>query len=70
MARMARIAITVGDPPPAGPITRDVDDDYLVRLARASGADAVISGDGDLLSADIPDVVLAPAELVRRLSKR
>ncbi len=41
----------VEDPPAAGAITRDADDDYLVRLARASAASVLVSGDGDLLDA-------------------
>lgn len=34
-------------------ITRDPKDDYLVRLARASAAVALVSGNRDLLEADI-----------------
>jgi putative PIN family toxin of toxin-antitoxin system len=41
------------DPPPA--ITRDPADDYLVVLARAAGAAAIVSGDGDLLEAGLLD---------------
>lgn len=50
------------DDPPAVPVSRDANDDYLVALARHSGADALISGDGDLLS--LTD--LAPPVLSRR----
>lgn len=63
---LARLAITVGDPLGQDRITRDSDDDYLVRLARAAGADALVSGDRDLLDAPVADVVLTPAELVER----
>lgn len=31
------------------PVLRDPDDDYLVALARVSGANAIITGDKDLL---------------------
>jgi putative PIN family toxin of toxin-antitoxin system len=64
---LARLGITVADPPRQGRITRDPDDDYLVALARASGADVLVSGDRDLLEADVDVIVLTPRELVRRL---
>jgi uncharacterized protein len=64
---LARLAITVADPPRGEPITRDPDDDYLVALAWASGADVLVSGDRDLRDADIDMVVLTPRELVARL---
>lgn len=35
------------------PITRDSDDDYLVLLARLARADALVTGDRDLLDADL-----------------
>lgn len=45
---------------------RDPRDDYLVALATASGADAIVTGDLDLLAID-PDQlsfeVLAPRQL-------
>lgn len=37
------------DPDDVEPVLRDSDDDYLVSLARVSGAEAIITGDGDLL---------------------
>jgi uncharacterized protein len=37
------------------PITRDSDDDYLVLLARLARADALVTGDRDLLDAALPD---------------
>ena len=68
-ARRARVAVTVRDPSPAGPMrqgssTTTASSGWL----ETSGADAEISGDGDLLSADIPGVVLAPAAPGRRLA--
>jgi uncharacterized protein len=66
---LTRLAITVNDPPAHGAITRDINDDYLVRLARAGGADALVSGDRDLLDADIDDIVLTPAEPVTRTQR-
>lgn len=56
--------------PPAGAsrLTRDPDDDYLVLLARSTGAELLISGDKDLLSADLTDpVVITPTEAAERL---
>ncbi len=58
------------DPTVGPPITRDRDDDYLIALARQTGADAIISGDRDLL--DWPEQtppVLTPATFDARLSK-
>lgn len=37
------------------PITRDRDDDYLVLLARLARADALVTGDRDLLDAGLLD---------------
>jgi uncharacterized protein len=39
----------VADPAPIEAATRDVDDDYLVALAREHSADFVVTGDKDLL---------------------
>lgn len=64
---LARIGISVADPPREGPITRDPNDDYLVALARTSGADALVSGDRDLREADVDVLVLTPRELIDRL---
>jgi putative PIN family toxin of toxin-antitoxin system len=49
-------------------VTRDPDDDYLVALLRTSQADALVSGDRDLLDLEVAEVeVLAPREFVERL---
>jgi uncharacterized protein len=54
--------------PPSSPATRDPKDDYLVALARSSGADMLVSVDLDLLTADVIDVELVrPAKLLDRL---
>ena len=42
------------DPARVEPLLRDADDDYLVALARDAGAEAIVSGDKDLL--DHPDL--------------
>ena len=36
-------------------ISRDLDDDYLVALVTESGADRLVSGDGDLLALAVHD---------------
>jgi putative PIN family toxin of toxin-antitoxin system len=48
-------AIVVGDPEAVERVSRDPNDDYLVAVARASGASVLVSGDDDLLSIDEPD---------------
>ncbi len=49
-------------------MSRDPNDDYLVALARRSGAEALISGDDDLLSlTDLDPPVLSPAQAVAQL---
>lgn len=46
------LAIMLPDPTDAPNLVRDGDDDYLVALARAARADAIVSGDADLLDHD------------------
>jgi putative PIN family toxin of toxin-antitoxin system len=54
-----------GDPPR---LTPDPDDDYLVALARAAGADLIVSGDRDLTGiADPPVPIVSPREFLDRL---
>jgi predicted nucleic acid-binding protein len=58
----------VEDAAPGSLKTADEDDDYLIALAQAHKADAVVSGDGHLLdvtSSDLP--VLTPREMADRL---
>lgn len=46
---------------------RDPNDAYLIALGRQTGADALVSGDGDLTELDDPrPVVLKPAEVLER----
>ena len=49
--------------------TRDPDDDYLVGLAERSGA-VIITGDADLLSADLNPVAMTPRDLLESLPSR
>lgn len=46
---LATDAVIVADPPRLPGVSGDPDDDYLVALARATGADYLVSGDRDLL---------------------
>ena len=61
----------MADPPgPHAAVCRDPDDDYLVALATASGADAIVTGDLDLLAVDPKQLsfeVVTPRQLVDRL---
>jgi putative PIN family toxin of toxin-antitoxin system len=58
----------VPDAAPGSLKTADEDDDYLIALAQAHKADAIVSGDGHLLdvaSSDLP--VLTPRDMADRL---
>jgi putative PIN family toxin of toxin-antitoxin system len=46
------LAITFPDPPVLRRVLRDPTDDYLVELAQASKAEAIVTGDRDLLDHD------------------
>jgi putative PIN family toxin of toxin-antitoxin system len=68
--RVRRHATLVEDPAERPAVTRDPDDDYLVALARQARVDAIVSGDRDLLEADLIDPpVLNPREIVDRASE-
>jgi putative PIN family toxin of toxin-antitoxin system len=49
VASVREVATEVDDPAEIVPLRRDPDDDYLVALARGAGAEAIVSGDKDLL---------------------
>jgi putative PIN family toxin of toxin-antitoxin system len=62
-------AVAVDDPPPSSQrFTRDPDHDYLVLLARAAGAEAIVSGDPDLTTVTLDPPVVTPAEFLRLLA--
>ena len=68
MTELSAVAIMANDSPDPPRVTRDPGDDYLVALAVAAGADALVSGDRDL--ADLTDggvTVLTPRALVELL---
>lgn len=54
------------DPGPPKTRVRDPDDDYLVALAEAADA-VIVTGDDDLLTAQIEPVTITPAQLLARL---
>jgi putative PIN family toxin of toxin-antitoxin system len=61
-AIMRALAIVLPDPIEPQPILRDPRDDYLVALARAAAADAIVTGDRDLLDHDgLVNVDVSPA---------
>jgi putative PIN family toxin of toxin-antitoxin system len=49
VSRIERIATMLDDPAAAEAVLRDPKDNYLVALAREAGAEAIVSGDKDLL---------------------
>lgn len=63
------VAIVVDDPDAIARV-RDPDDDYLVTLSTASEADALVSGDHDLLDAGpLPCRVLSPKAFLDELGR-
>lgn len=70
LADIAAQAVMVADPVDPPSVCRDPDDDYLVALSAASGADALITGDDDLLAIEGDQAgveVLKPRQLIDRL---
>jgi putative PIN family toxin of toxin-antitoxin system len=49
VAAITQAAVVAEDPIDPEPLLRDPDDDYLVALARETNAEAIITGDKDLL---------------------
>jgi uncharacterized protein len=70
VAEPSAIAIMTDDPPDPPSVTRDPGDDYLVALAVAAGADALVSGDRDLTDLTGASVtVLTPRARVEQLDE-
>jgi uncharacterized protein len=71
VAGLAVQTVLVVDPEEPHPaVCRDPDDDYLIALAGSSQADAIVTGDRDLLTiapADLGIEVISPRQLVDRL---
>ena len=62
-------ATVVDDPPASGlALTADPDDEFLVDLARAAAADAIVSGDVHLLNLRGSLPVMSPAEFLAALA--
>ena len=60
--------VTIADPAPEPGLTPDPGDDYLLALARASGAAVLVSGDPHLTGLKGPDPpVLTPRQFLDRL---
>jgi putative PIN family toxin of toxin-antitoxin system len=67
---LAEDAVIVEDPPAQPGLTEDPDDDYLVTLARAAGAEYLVSGDHHLLDlADPKPPVLTPRQFLDLLGE-
>lgn len=63
-------SIRLEDPDKPPRISSDPDDDYLLALATAAGADAIVSGDRHLLELENPPVPVQRArEFARRLGR-
>ncbi len=71
MKAVRELAQVVDDPPTDGtPITDDPDDDFLVALAEAVGADALVSGDPHLTTLQRTGVtVLTPRRALDIISE-
>lgn len=64
-------AMIFDDPDVAERASRDPDDDYLIALARASGASALVSGDDDLISVERPDPpIVSPRRFLMSVEPR
>ena len=72
VADLAAQTILLADPPgPPAAVCRDPNDDYLVALATARHADAIVTGDPDLHAIDTEQLgieILTPRQLVDRLA--
>jgi hypothetical protein len=67
--RIARHATVAANPTDYPSVVRDPDDDYLVALCRQERVELLVSGDADLLDAELQDVtVLRPSDLLEHLA--
>ena len=68
LADVTRNAVLVDDPPPARHVERDPDDDYLITLALATGAQAIVTGDTTLLGLELDRPrILTPRDFLTAL---
>ena len=72
VAALAQEGVVISDPQPSSePLTEDPKDDYLLSLARAAGAEAIVSGDAHLTSLEAPEPpVLTPRQFLAELGER
>ena len=65
-----RLSVMVDDPPaPSVRLSRDPGDEYLISLARAAHADALVSGDAHLLSLRSRIPVRSPSAFLGELER-
>ncbi len=70
VAELRMSGILLADPDPMPGLTKDPGDDYLVALARAAKADAIVSGDAHLLKLPRVDPpVFAPRAFLEALDR-
>ena len=70
IAGLQESAVMIDDPTEPAALTPDPDDDYLVALARAGGADYLVSGDRHLTELPDPDPpVLTPRRFLALLDE-
>jgi predicted nucleic acid-binding protein len=66
---LERVAVMLDDPVDPEPVLRDGGDDYLLALARSGNAEAIVTGDRDLLDhADLHPPAISAREAVGRLA--
>jgi putative PIN family toxin of toxin-antitoxin system len=70
IATLATTADIHPNPPPGPALTRDPDGDYVIHLARQHHAEAIVTGDADLLEwPDQNPPVVSPADFEERLNQ-
>jgi putative PIN family toxin of toxin-antitoxin system len=66
---LERIAVMLADPVDPEPVLRDSSDDYLLALARSGDAEAIVTGDKDLLEhAGLQPLAISAREAIDRLA--
>ena len=69
LKELERLTEHIEDPSEVPAVSPDPTDDYLIALARAANADAVVSGDTDITQLVLDDVAtLAPRRFLARLA--
>ena len=68
LALIGTDALLIDDPPPRRHVERDPDDDYLITLALAAGAHAIVTGDTALLGLELDRPrILTPRDFLTAL---